>query len=44
MVTVYDHPSGRLVDEAGADLLLVGDSAGNNRLGHESTVPATWTR
>jgi 3-methyl-2-oxobutanoate hydroxymethyltransferase len=39
MVTAYDHPSARLASDAGIDLLLVGDSAGNNVLGYESTVP-----
>jgi len=41
MVTVYDHPSARLASEAGIDLLLVGDSAGNNVLGYETTVPVS---
>jgi len=41
MVTAYDQPSGRLASEAGIDLILVGDSAGNNVLGYESTVPVT---
>ena len=41
MVTAYDAPSGRLADEAGADLVLVGDSAVMTVLGHDSTVPAT---
>ena len=41
MVTAYDAPSGRLADEAGADLVLVGDSAAMTVLGHDSTVPAT---
>ncbi len=41
MVTAYDHPSARLASEAGIDLILVGDSAGNNVLGYESTVPVT---
>jgi len=41
MVTAYDHPSARLASEAGVDLILVGDSAGNNVLGYESTVPVT---
>jgi len=40
-ITAYDHPSGRIVDAAGVDLVLVGDSAANVVLGHESTVPAT---
>ncbi len=41
MVTAYDAPGGRLADEAGADLILVGDSAAMTVLGHDSTVPAT---
>jgi 3-methyl-2-oxobutanoate hydroxymethyltransferase len=41
MVTAYDAPSGRFADEAGVDLILVGDSAGNNVLGYPSTVPVT---
>ena len=41
MVTAYDHPSSRLASEAGVDLILVGDSAGNNVLGYSSTVPVT---
>ncbi len=43
MVTAYDHPSGRIVDQAGVDLVLVGDSAANTVLGHDpvSTVRAT---
>lgn len=41
MVTAYDAPGGRLADEAGADLVLVGDSAAMTVLGHDSTVPAT---
>lgn len=41
MVTAYDAPSGRLADEAGADLVLVGDSAAMTVLGRDSTVPAT---
>ena len=41
MVTAYDHPSARLASEAGVDLILVGDSAGNNVLGYDSTVPVT---
>jgi len=41
MVTAYDHPSARLASEAGVDLILVGDSAGNNVLGYDTTVPVT---
>jgi 3-methyl-2-oxobutanoate hydroxymethyltransferase len=41
MVTAYDAPGGRLADEAGVDLVLVGDSAAMTVLGHDSTVPAT---
>ena len=41
MITAYDAPSGRLADEAGVDLVLVGDSAAMTVLGHDSTVPAT---
>lgn len=41
MVTAYDAPSARLAEEAGIDLLLVGDSAGTTVLGGTSTVPVT---
>jgi 3-methyl-2-oxobutanoate hydroxymethyltransferase len=41
MVTAYDHPSARLASAAGVDLILVGDSAGNNVLGYDTTVPVT---
>jgi 3-methyl-2-oxobutanoate hydroxymethyltransferase len=41
MVTAYDHPSARLASEAGIELILVGDSAGNNVLGYETTVPVS---
>jgi 3-methyl-2-oxobutanoate hydroxymethyltransferase len=41
MVTAYDAPGGRLADQAGVDLILVGDSAAMTVLGHDSTVPAT---
>jgi 3-methyl-2-oxobutanoate hydroxymethyltransferase len=41
MVTSYDHPSARHADAAGVDLILVGDSAADNVLGYESTVPVT---
>lgn len=41
MLTAYDAPTARLVDEAGIDMILVGDSVGNVRLGYESTLPVT---
>jgi 3-methyl-2-oxobutanoate hydroxymethyltransferase len=41
MVTAYDAPGGRLADEGGADLVLVGDSAAMTVLGYDSTVPAS---
>ncbi|MFC5972859.1 3-methyl-2-oxobutanoate hydroxymethyltransferase [Halomarina salina] len=41
MLTAYDAPSASVVDEAGIDMVLVGDSVGNTRLGHDSTLPVT---
>ena len=41
MLTCYDYPSARLLDEAGIDVLLVGDSVGDNVLGYENTLPVT---
>jgi 3-methyl-2-oxobutanoate hydroxymethyltransferase len=41
MVTAYDAPSARLADQAGIELLLVGDSAAMVVLGHDSTLPVT---
>jgi len=41
MLTAYDHPTARLLDAAGVDVLLVGDSVGNNVLGYDSTLPVT---
>ncbi len=41
MVTCYDYPSARVVEEAGVDLVLVGDTAAMTVLGYESTVPVT---
>jgi 3-methyl-2-oxobutanoate hydroxymethyltransferase len=41
MVTAYDAPSARIADAAGVDLILVGDSVGNNVLGFEDTLHVT---
>jgi len=41
MVTAYDHPSARVAEAAGIDVVLVGDSAANNVLGYSDTVPVT---
>ncbi|MFC4598059.1 3-methyl-2-oxobutanoate hydroxymethyltransferase [Cohnella hongkongensis] len=41
MVTAYDYPSAMLAEEAGVDLILVGDSLGNVVLGYETTVQVT---
>ncbi|MFQ5701278.1 MAG: 3-methyl-2-oxobutanoate hydroxymethyltransferase [Acidobacteriota bacterium] len=40
-LTAYDYPTARALDEAGVDLLLVGDSLGMVVLGHDSTLPVT---
>jgi 3-methyl-2-oxobutanoate hydroxymethyltransferase len=41
MVTAYDHPSAKVAEAAGIDIVLVGDSAANNVLGYADTVPVT---
>ena len=41
MITAYDHPSALIVEEAGVDMVLVGDSAANTVLGYTDTVPIT---
>ncbi|MBP1994766.1 3-methyl-2-oxobutanoate hydroxymethyltransferase [Paenibacillus eucommiae] len=40
-VTAYDYPSAKLAEEAGIDVILVGDSLGNVVLGYDSTLPVT---
>jgi len=40
-LTAYDYPTARLLDEAGVEVLLVGDSLGMVVLGHETTLPVT---
>jgi len=39
MVTAYDHPSAQVAEEAGVEIVLVGDSAAMTVLGYDSTVP-----
>lgn len=39
MVTTYDYPSAQIVDEAGVDIVLVGDTAAMVVLGHDATTP-----
>src|SRR5512139_3448222 len=41
VVTAYDATAARLVDEAGVDVILVGDSVGMVVQGHDSTLPVT---
>jgi 3-methyl-2-oxobutanoate hydroxymethyltransferase len=41
VLTAYDFPTARIADEAGVDVLLVGDSLGTVVLGYESTLPVT---
>ena len=41
MLTAYDAPTAGLVDAAGVDVILVGDSMGNAVLGYDSTLPVT---
>jgi 3-methyl-2-oxobutanoate hydroxymethyltransferase len=41
MLTAYDYPTARMIDEAGVPMILVGDTLGMVVLGHESTIPVT---
>ncbi|MBC7235636.1 MAG: 3-methyl-2-oxobutanoate hydroxymethyltransferase [Chloroflexi bacterium] len=41
MITCYDYPTARIIDRAGVDLVLVGDSVAMTVLGHPNTLPAT---
>jgi 3-methyl-2-oxobutanoate hydroxymethyltransferase len=41
MLTSYDCPTAKLIDESGIDVVLVGDSVGNAVLGYENTIPVT---
>jgi 3-methyl-2-oxobutanoate hydroxymethyltransferase len=41
VLTAYDYPMARIADEAGAEIILVGDSVGTVLLGYDSTLPVT---
>jgi 3-methyl-2-oxobutanoate hydroxymethyltransferase len=41
MLTAYDYSMAKIVDDAGIDIVLVGDSASNVMAGHETTLPIT---
>ncbi|HLT81949.1 MAG TPA: 3-methyl-2-oxobutanoate hydroxymethyltransferase [Cyclobacteriaceae bacterium] len=41
MLTAYDYSMARIIDDAGIDVILVGDSASNVMAGHETTLPIT---
>ena len=41
MLTAYDYSMAKLIDGAGVDVILVGDSASNVMAGHETTLPIT---
>src|SRR6056300_563716 len=41
MLTAYDYSMAKIIDDAGIDVILVGDSASNVMAGHETTLPIT---
>ncbi|WP_254531296.1 3-methyl-2-oxobutanoate hydroxymethyltransferase [Natrinema gelatinilyticum] len=41
MLTAYDAPIARQIDRGGVDMILVGDTAGDNHLGYDDTIPVT---
>lgn len=41
-LTAYDYPTARVVDEAGVEIILVGDSAANVVMGYENTIPVSF--
>jgi 3-methyl-2-oxobutanoate hydroxymethyltransferase len=41
MLTAYDYPTARLADEAGVEIILIGDSLANTALGYDNTLPVT---
>ena len=41
MLTAYDYSMGKIIDSAGIDVILVGDSASNVMAGNETTLPIT---
>jgi len=41
MLTAYDYPTARILDECGVEVLLIGDSVGNVMMGTDNTLPVT---